>query len=52
MMRVVYNGKTLEIIELTQLCDKYKAALEEIIEYEPTGEGAKDMYMAAKEALK
>ena len=51
-MRVVYNGKTLEVIELTQLCDKYKEALEEIMGYEPTGEGARNMYMAAKEALK
>lgn len=29
-MRVVYNGKTLEIVQLAQLCDKYKDALDEI----------------------
>jgi hypothetical protein len=50
-MRVVYDGKTLEVVELTQLCDKYREALEEIIEYGTTGEDAKLMYEAAKEAL-
>ena len=50
-MRVVYKGKTLEVVELTQLCDKYREALEEIIEYGTTGEDAKLMYDAAKEAL-
>ena len=48
---IVYNGKTMEMVELAILCDKYKEALQEIMEYEPTGEGAKDMYLAAKEAL-
>ena len=51
-MRVVYNGKAMEVVELVQLCDKYKEALAEIVEYEPTGEGARDMYKVAKEALK